>query len=143
MKKVFFSSLFIFCVISSLAFAQSGRGKNRQNRLYDVDKVITFQGKVISLSVEESTRGGNYSVVVNVKTDTGIFETRLGPDWFIEENDFDIDEGDSVEVTGSKVNIDGRAVILAATVKNKGKVLKLRENDGTPLWRGKGRGRNR
>ena len=142
MKKLILFSL-IAMFFSSFALAQSGKGKNKGQSLYDRDTVITVSGKVTSISTGESISGSAYSVEMDIDTGSSVLTVRLGPAWFIEEQDFDIDKNDKVTVTGSKVKIDGDVFVVAATVEKNGKVLKLRESDGTPLWKGKGRGKNR
>jgi hypothetical protein len=41
-----------------------------------------------------------------------------------------------VEVTGSRVTLEGKPAIVAAKVKKGSEVLKLRDETGRPLWGG-------
>jgi hypothetical protein len=47
--------------------------------------------------------------------------------------------GDAVEVTGSQMEVAGGTMLVAKEVTVKGKTLKLRDDQGLPLWRGWGR----
>jgi hypothetical protein len=40
---------------------------------------------------------------------------------------------------GSRITFAGKPAIVAAEVKKGDQVLKLRDESGTPLWRGQGR----
>jgi hypothetical protein len=45
---------------------------------------------------------------------------------------------DRIQVTGSKIMWEGSPVILAAEAKKGDDVLKLRDPNGVPVWRGQG-----
>jgi sporulation protein YlmC with PRC-barrel domain len=75
-------------------------------------------------------------VVLDVKTSSGKERVRVAPDNYLKEQDIEIKEGDKVEVTGSRVHRDGEDVVMASkvTLKRNGKVLTVRQDDGTPKW---------
>ena len=78
---------------------------------------------------------------VILKTDQGPITVHLGPSWYLTEEKFALKAGETMEVTGSRIIQDGRTIIMASEVKADGKTLKLRDEQGFPLWRGSGRGR--
>ncbi|HVY94413.1 MAG TPA: hypothetical protein VHA14_16745, partial [Bryobacteraceae bacterium] len=49
---------------------------------------------------------------------------------------FKFAKGDSVEITGSKVTMNGEEWIIAREVTKDGKTLTLRDKDGNPKWSG-------
>jgi hypothetical protein len=59
----------------------------------------------------------------------------LGPPWFPRKQDFMVKQGDTLEVTGSKVTRDDQTWLLATQVKNGEQTLKVRDENGKPLWR--------
>ena len=63
----------------------------------------------------------------------------LGPVWYIERLDIKIKKGDKVGVKGSRVMMRDKPTIIAAEVKKGDEVLILRDEDGIPVWSGRGR----
>ncbi len=74
-----------------------------------------------------------------MKTDAGTEDVRLGPAAFVQSKGFAFAAGDAVTVTGSKISVAGKAVVVAREVRKGGKVLTLRDENGRPLWAGRGR----
>jgi len=69
-----------------------------------------------------------------LKTDKGNITVQLGPPAYVRKQGFDLKQGDSLEVTGSQVTRDGQPLLLAAQMKKDGQTLKLRDEQGVPLW---------
>jgi DNA/RNA endonuclease YhcR with UshA esterase domain len=76
---------------------------------------------------------------LNLQTDKETIAVHLGPDWFMKKQSPQIETGDAIEVTGSRVTFDGKPAIIAAEIKKGNKVIKLRDQNGVPLWSGRGR----
>lgn len=108
-------------------------------RNYDPKAVETLQGKV--LSVEKATRGQgrNYAVHLTLQTDKETISVRLGPN-YIEKQTPDIEANDTITVTGSRVTVDEKPAISAGQVKKGNEILKLRDENGIPVWRRAARG---
>jgi len=77
-----------------------------------------------------------YGVHLMVKTAKEILSVHLGPGWYIENQDTKIEPKDKVEVAGSRITLEGKPVIIAAEVKKGDEILKLRDENGFPLWSG-------
>lgn len=69
-----------------------------------------------------------------LKTDAGRLIIHLGPAGYFMQNNFQIRAGDTLEVTGVKVEENKVPVIQAREVKNRRQRLKLRDRNGLPLW---------
>jgi DNA/RNA endonuclease YhcR with UshA esterase domain len=80
-----------------------------------------------------SSAGG---IHVSVKTQQETIGVHLGPAWYLKQQSLTIQPGDHVEVRGSRVTYRGHPAIIAAEVKRGSQSLKLRDDDGRPLWRG-------
>ena len=64
----------------------------------------------------------------------------VGPSWYIDKQSPRIEANDTITVTGSRVTVDGKPAIIAAQVKKEDETLKLRDENGIPVWRRAGRG---
>jgi len=110
---------------------------SRYHRLYNVDTVRTVVGVVVS--VDRVWGGPGMSAGIRLILRTGDRRTvriLLGPEWYITRLDTPLRRGDSVEIRGSLVSLDGDDVILAAIVRKGNLSLVLRDENGFPLWAG-------
>jgi len=151
-----FLALIIFALLVELsrpAAAQLGfqgggrrhRGSETQDRQgYDLQTVTTVKGEVESLGsyglMGWRVAPGMRTQGLVLKTAQGNITVNLGPPWYVNQQDFHLKAGDSLEVTGSKVTKDDRTRLLAARVKKDGQILKVRDEKGAPLWREQERG---
>ena len=143
--------IFILSVfLASESFAQRGMGwkgsggwrqGSRYGRIYDSKTVETFSGEVISVEQVTPFRGMCNGVHLIVKRDKETVSVHLGPFWYIENQGIHIKPGDQVEITGSRVTIEGNPAVIAANVKIGDDTLKLRDENGIPAWSGWRRGR--
>ena len=106
-------------------------------RNYDAKTVETVQGKV--LSVERMQQQGR-GVHLMLQTDKETIAVHLGPSWYIDKQTSKIVTNDTITVIGSRVTVGGKPAIIASQVKNGNEILKLRDENGIPAWRGAGRG---
>ena len=70
------------------------------------------------------------------KSETQSIDVYLGPTAFIKDFEVTFAKGDRVHVIGSKVKYAGRPLILAREVRRDSTTLYLRDERGTPNWRG-------
>lgn len=106
-------------------------------RNYDPKTVETVQGKV--LSVEKMQQRGR-GVHLTLQTDKETIAVHLGPSWYIDKQTPKIETNDTITLTGSRVTLDGKPAIIAAQVKKGDEILKLRDENGIPVWRRGARG---
>ena len=62
-------------------------------------------------------------------------DVRLAPQKFLAAQGVSLAQGDELEVTGSKVTMEGAPVLIAREVTKQGKTVALRDRTGKPLWR--------
>lgn len=106
------------------------------SKLYDPKTVETLNGEVLSVAKTTPMKGMSYGVHLMLKTDKETISVHLGPGWFIENQDVKIEPRDTVEIKGSRITFNGKPAIIAAEVKKKDGVLKLRDETGFPVWAG-------
>jgi hypothetical protein len=65
-------------------------------------------------------------------------DTYLGPTDFIKDMEITFSKGDVLRISGMKVMIGGKRIILAREISRGGTVLYLRDQTGQPNWRKNG-----
>lgn len=142
MKRVFLTTLVLVTaglVAAVPLYAQGGRGakKSQQGyyRMYNTNTVETVEGTVTGVRYRPGKVAGIEGVELSVETAGTVLPVHLGPRWYIEQQD-QVEEGDRVTVTGSRITFEGESVLIAATVTLGGKTLTLRDKQGFPVWRG-------
>lgn len=132
-------------VIAADSFAQKGPGwkgsggwgaSGRYGSMYDPKTVETISGEVVSVDKIRPIRGMFHGVHLTVKTETETISVHLGPGWFIENQDTKIEAKDKVEIKGSRITFEGKPAIIAAEIKKGEEVMKLRDENGIPIWSG-------
>lgn len=132
-------------LIVSATFAQPMKGwrgsggwgmGSQYQKMYNPATVETLSGTVEAVEKITPMKGMNYGIHIVLKTDKETIQVHLGPGWYIERLDTKIEKGDKVEVKGSRVTIAGNPAIIAAGVKKGDSVLKLRDENGIPVWSG-------
>ena len=130
---------------ASLALAQQWKGFRGSGnwgmgtpyqRMYNPATVETISGTVESVDKITPMRGMYYGIHLQLKTDKETIAVHLGPGWYIERLDTKIEKGDNIQVKGSRVTMMGKPAIIAAEVKKGDSVLKLRDENGFPMWAG-------
>jgi hypothetical protein len=145
--KRYMVAVLVFLValsMSSTVFAQ-GQGKagghaktSQYQRLYNPSTVETVSGEVVSIGIftpAKRKRMGK-GVHLELKTDKETIAVHLGPSGYINEQNVKIEKGDRIKVTGSRVIFEGKPAIIAQTIVFGNETLKLRDENGIPLWAG-------
>jgi hypothetical protein len=101
---------------------------------YDAKTVETIEGKVLSIENTTPAKKRGYWVDVMLQTEKGTILVQLGPAWYIDKQTPRIDANDTITLTGSRVILDGRSAIVAADVTKGNELLKLRDDNGMPVW---------
>ena len=112
------------------------------HRFFDPSTVETLTGEVVSVQRGPMRQGGKGNVVrFTLKTNQGPVQVFLGPARFVDTQALKLACGDQVQVKASRLTgPQGRTTFTAAEVMKGDQVLKLRDDQGTPLWpRGQGR----
>lgn len=78
--------------------------------------------------------GGMGAHVILKQADGTTIEVHLAPSKFVKEYELVFNQGDQIEVTGSKVNFEGVDTIFAREVKRGNDVFVFRDKDGNPVW---------
>jgi len=109
---------------------------------YDTTKVVTVSGEVTSVDSVARAWGNNAGTHMVIQTDSGSLTVYAGPSWFLKDK-ISFAKGDKIEVTGARTDDDGKPGIVAKEIKKGSAKIVLRNDDGTPLWSGRGGRRGR
>jgi len=70
-----------------------------------------------------------------VQTDDGkSTRVQVGPAWYLERQDLDVQENTKVQVTGARAEVEGQPVLMAREVQFNGQLVTLRDAQGMPMW---------
>ena len=130
------TKLIIVAAITAAFGASSGVAQ----RNYDPKTVETIQGKVLSVERTAPAQNRGYGVHLMLQTDKETIPVHLGPARYIDKQTPRIEANDTITVTGSRVTVDGKPAIIAAQIKKGNDILKLRDDNGIPAWRGAAQG---
>ena len=109
-------------------------------RRYDPQTVQTITGKVTAVDNLTSGKGSGVGWrQLTLQTNQETIPVILGPAWYLEQQQVTVNPGDALEVRGSRITLEERPCIIAAEVKKGEKTLKLRDQDGLPVWGGRPR----
>ena len=126
----------VLLMCSALASAQGPRA-HMGMRMYDAATETTLKGTVDSVNQQE--RGPGWGTHLTLKTGETMHNIMLGPSSFLASKKFTVSKGNSIEVTGSRVTINGTEYIIAREVIKQAETLTLRDKTGIPAWAGMGR----
>lgn len=87
--------------------------------------------------VQQMPHGRMTGIHIIVKTGSETADAHLGPSDFIAGKGFTFAKGDSVEIVGSKVKMNGADALIAREITKGGNTLTLRDQSGRPLWAGR------
>lgn len=115
---------------------------------YFVSPGVRAQGAgraaIYNIATETSVSGtlaqpparGRMGMYLSVQRDDGaMMDVRVAPRSYLAARGVTLSQGDQLEFTGSKVVIEGAAVLLARQMTKEGRTLSMRDRNGHPLWR--------
>lgn len=105
-------------------------------RMFDPATVEEIQGEVMEIAYFTPTETVGRGVHLVLKTNKETIPVHLGPGWFIDRQDIQMNQGDTVSVIGSRVTFEGKPAIIAAEVHKGDDMLMLRDGRGLPRWSG-------
>jgi hypothetical protein len=103
--------------------------------LYDLRSIERIKGDVLRVEDFIPAQGMPPGIVLVLKTEAGeTIQVFLGPQWYLENCDLELEAGDRLEVKGSKITYEGKPVIVASVIIRGDEILKLRDDNGVPVW---------
>jgi DNA/RNA endonuclease YhcR with UshA esterase domain len=131
MKSVMAAAGFLFVLFTVASMHGQNPLGPMMMRDYDIKTEVTITGTVTKIARIRGMHTTGLHLFVTTENQT--VEVHLGPADFVEST-LKFQEGDTVQVLGSSTKMMSRWVMFAREVKKGDKVLKLRNEDGVPLW---------
>jgi hypothetical protein len=128
-KSVALACLVAMFLAAPLLIAQKAEDAPK----YDMTKEVTIKGTVEEIK-EVPNPKGQTGIYLMVKSDAAILEVRLCPNSFLKEFAVVFNKGDELTITGSKVKVNDKDVILAREIEKGNNKIVLRDKDGAPVW---------
>lgn len=122
------SAVPIFVLLTGVAFSQSSAPPK-----YDVSTETKMKGVVQELKFLPPS-GAKPQARLLMKSGTDDVEVYLCPKTFLDDMGVTFKKGDEIQVTGSKVKLDGAELTLAREVSKGEDKLILRFENGKPVW---------
>ncbi len=111
-------------------------GPGPYQRLYNPQSAYSAAGTIVSVQSFVPIKGMAPGVHVMVKTSSETVDLHLGPVWYVERLEEQLQPGDQIEFRGSRVTIDGKPAVIATEIKKGEHSLVLRDANGIPAWAG-------
>jgi hypothetical protein len=123
----------VLAVTAQTQTEQRGPGQ----RMYDPKTEVTFKGTVDDVtqqSMDSMCPGMGTGTHLTVKSGSETYQVHVGPTSFLDAHKYSFKKGDQVEVTGSKVKIEGNDAIIAREIHKDGVTMNFRSAQGVPVW---------
>lgn len=117
------------------SFAREG-AESTGSRRFNPKTVETVKGEVVRVDKVASPGGKGYGLHLTVKTEKETLSVEVGPGWYVEKQPVRIEAKDILEIRGSRITSRGKPVMIAAEIKKRDQILKLRDENGIPAWSG-------
>lgn len=137
-KQVFVTTMavMLFLVPATLnAQRGGGWGKNCQYcTQYDVKNLQEYKGEIVKIDQFVPTKGMGNGYEITISIGTGEQTVHVGPIWYVQDQELQLQVGDLVEVTGCEINFNGKMVIMAGEIERNEMKMVLRNAQGQPMW---------
>ncbi len=132
--KNFQLALALLACLTAASLASQAPKPDPKAPKYDVATEVTVKGVVEDVKDYECPISGTMGSHVILKTDTGPVEIHIAATKFMKDYSFIIKPGDKITIVGSKVQFDGKDVIIARTLDREDITMTFRDKNGKPLW---------
>lgn len=113
--------------------ADSAAGKSKA-AMYDAAQSISMTGvTIVSIDSVKTDSGVSVNAVIAAGTDS--MTAWIAPADFLSSKSVSLAAGDVIDITGSKVTVDGKSSLIASEIKKGEQKLMLRDKaTGAPAW---------
>ena len=106
---------------------------NTNNSGYDLKTEETIKGTMDDFEVIKG-KGNRGGLHITLNTDKSKIDVHVGPTWYLDQINLDINKGDKLEIFGSKVTVGDDTFFIASKITKGNKEFSLRDKYGFPKW---------
>lgn len=121
----------IILILSATVLSAQKTGSQTVGQKYDLTTEVKLKGIVEEV---KTIPGPAEGIHLMLKTGTDTVLIHVAPESFLKDMDVAFEKGDQLEITGSKIKVDGQDEVLAREIIKSGNQLTLRDKKGTPIW---------
>lgn len=103
--------------------------------LFDSHTIVTLSGRVTAVD-RFTPQGMGPGIHVILETADETVPIHVGPEWYVAGQDTKLEVGDKIQVRGSRVTFESKPAIIAVEIRKGEQVLRLRAENGFPVWAG-------
>jgi sporulation protein YlmC with PRC-barrel domain len=109
------------------------RAGSEYNKLY-TGQPVTITGTVEDVTTTTPMKGVSDAATLTIKTDQGTKMVQVGPSWYVGRQDLRFLKGDQVTIKGVNATVGSDQVVLASEIRSSSGTLRLRDDQGRPVW---------
>jgi hypothetical protein len=125
----------------------------RGRMMFDPNTVTTISGEIVSVDQtkprrnnqnnnqntnQNNPRNNHQGIHLTLKSADQTIDVRVGPAWYLEQENMVLTAGDQVTIKGFPMNKNDQSFFVAQEITKGSQVLVLRDENGLPMWRGQG-----
>lgn len=108
---------------------------SKYSQLFRRNSVERITGRIVRSESVTPMSGMLPGTALIVRPDRGNnIIVHLGPEWFVRHQQDVWKEGDEIEVTGSRTDVEQKPVVMATQIRFNGRNMTLRDENGVPVW---------
>jgi hypothetical protein len=120
------------CIFSLMGFSLCAI--NNPPPASHLQSMETFRGQVLSVQKYNLVNRPAPYVQFILSANGVIYTVKVGPEWYVNEHGIVIVPMEEIEVKGVVIVDGGKRIIVASQILQGTSQLKLRDEEGTPLW---------
>jgi hypothetical protein len=101
---------------------------------YNTDTAEELEGEVIDIIYSGYANGKAKGVELIIESAGELIPVKLGPAWYIENQNVPFKRGEHVIVRGSRIQNKKENFVIGSSIKYGDRVLNLRDKNGHPHW---------
>jgi hypothetical protein len=119
---------------AAIAALQYRKNHRMYSRTFNTSAIEEVSGKVDDVIYSGRENGEDRGVEILLMTKEGPLPVHLGPAWYLDRQQTRIKTGEKVSVRGARSKMNGQDVLIAEIVKRGGQNMRLRNENGHPVW---------
>ena len=133
-RAVFLAGIAVGTVLATVRVAAQRSSSPQNVPKYNIAQEQTVKGVVQEVKDYRCPISGAVGTHISIRTELGNLEVHMAPAKFFKDYELLMRKGDSVIVTGNKVEFDGKPAMVARLVIIGRETFTFRDEKGRPNW---------